>query len=178
MSQISPPVRVFALLAGLAAATMGLYLTVLARPAADPEPVALAQPPVTKPVQQPAPAAKAAPVAKPKPALAPKPASGFPAAVDRALAEHRVVVVALTVPGAEVDALTAAEAKAGASRAGAGFVRLDVTQEPVARTLLAKLGNAAAEASVLVVSRPGRVDLELAGFADRDTVAQAAASAS
>jgi hypothetical protein len=128
--------------------------------------------------------APAAPKPKPKPqprALnAPKPAippTGFPKAVDRALAEHDVVVVSLMVPGARVDQLAAAEAQAGAKLGGVGYLALNVLNEDVAHALLTKL-DSVRDPSVLVLTRPGKVALQLNGFVDRETVAQAAANAS
>ena len=104
------------------------------------------------------------------------PPSGFPVVVDRALQQHRVVVVSLVVPGARVDEIAAAEAEAGAKLSGAGFLALNVLNEGVARALLAKL-DSVQDPSVLVIKRSGDVAIELAGFVDRETVAQAAANA-
>jgi hypothetical protein len=104
------------------------------------------------------------------------PPSGFPVVVDRALQQHRVVVVSLVVPGARVDEIAAAEAEAGAKLSGAGFLALNVLNEGVARALVAKL-DSVQDPSVLVVKRSGDVAIELAGFVDRETVAQAAANA-
>ena len=104
------------------------------------------------------------------------PPSGFPVVVDRALQRNAVVVVSLVVPGARVDELAAAEAEAGAKLGGAGFLALNVLNEGVARSLLAKL-DSVQDPSVLVVKRSGDVAVELTGFVDRETVAQAAANA-
>ena len=104
------------------------------------------------------------------------PPSGFPAVVDKALRKHAVVVLSLVVPGARVDELAAAEAEAGAKLGGAGFLALNVLNEGVARSLLAKL-DAVQDPSVLVVTRSGDIAVKLAGFVDRETVAQAAANA-
>jgi outer membrane biosynthesis protein TonB len=136
---------------------------------------------------KPKPKAKAKPKpapAKPAPAVpalnAPLPdiePTGFPPAVDAALRKHAVLVVSLVVPGARVDALSAAEAKAGAKLSGAGYLALNVLNEDVARALLlAELD--VKEPRVLVMKRSGEVTLALVGFADRETVAQAAANAS
>jgi hypothetical protein len=146
--------------------------------------------PIPLPVKKTATPAKSAPApakaaakpaapkpAKPKPAVNPVvPPSGFPVVVDRALQRNDVVVLSLVVPGARVDELAAAEAKAGAKLGGAGFLALNVLNEGVARALLAKL-DAVQDPSVLVVTRSGDVAVELAGFVDRETVAQAAAHA-
>ena len=75
-----------------------------------------------------------------------------------------------------MDALSAAEAEAGAKLSGAGYLALNVLNEGVARALLAKLE--VKEPKVFVLKRSGEVTLALSGFADRETVAQAAANAS
>jgi hypothetical protein len=73
--------------------------------------------------------------------------------------------------------LAGAEAEAGAKLGGAGFVALNVANEAVARSVLAKL-TTEQDPSVFVVKRSGEVAAALGGFADRETVAQAAAGAS
>jgi hypothetical protein len=185
MEKISLPVRIFAVvivlvgLAGmLAMRTMGPSVD---ESAPIPQPVKKTATPANA-AAQPAKAA-AAPktsssrASKPKPAVNPVvPPSGFPVAVDRALQQHEVVVISLVVPGARVDELAAAEAEAGAKLGGAGFLALNVLNEGVARSLLAKL-DSVQDPSVLVVKRSGEVAIELAGFVDRETVAQAAATA-
>ena len=178
MEKISPPVRILALvlvLVGvggmLALRTMGPSTEPVAIPMPAAKPAkAAAVAPVVKPVVRPA--VKPAP----KPVNAVVPPTGFPVSVDRALRRHEVVVVSLVVPGARVDELAAAEAQAGAQLGGAGFLALNVLNEDVARALLNKL-ESVQDPSVLVVKRSGEVALELAGFVDRETVAQAAANA-
>ncbi len=180
MEKISPPVRILALVLVLVGVAGMLALRTMGP---STEPVAIPAP-VAKPAKaaaQPAKAAASAPAVKP--AAAPKPVNpvvpptGFPLAVDKALRRHEVVVVSLVVPGARVDELAAAEARAGAKLGGAGFLALNVLNEAVARALLNKL-ESVQDPSVLVVKRSGEVALELAGFVDRETVAQAAANAS
>ena len=194
MEKISPPVRILALVlvlvgvAGmLAMRTMGPSAEPQAIPAPVRQPAKKAVIPAKKATATPAKAA----AAKPK-AVAPKRApaaakpktvnpvvrkTGFPAAVDTALQQHEIVVVSLVVPGARVDEIAAAEAQAGAKLSGAGFVALNVLNEGVARSLLAKV-TTVQDPSVLVVTRSGTIALELGGFVDRETVAQAAANAS
>jgi hypothetical protein len=184
MEKISLPVRIFAVvivLVGLG----GMLAMRSMSPSVD------ESAPIPQPVTKTAPAkaapqpTKAAAVPKPAPAKAAQPQppvnpvvppSGFPVVVDRALQQHRVVVVSLVVPGARVDEIAAAEAEAGAKLSGAGFLALNVLNEGVARALLAKL-DSVQDPSVLVVKRSGDVAIELAGFVDRETVAQAAANA-
>jgi hypothetical protein len=186
MEKISLPVRIFAVvivLVGLAGMLAMRTMGPSDDPVAVPVPVKTpAQAPAKAPAKKATPSAKAAArpatPAKAKPPVNPVvPPSGFPVVVDKALRQHEVVVVSLVVPGARVDELAAAEAEAGAKLGGAGFLALNVLNEGVARSLLAKL-DSVQDPSVLVVKRSGEVVVELTGFADRETVAQAAASAS
>lgn len=180
MEKISPPVRIFALVIVLAGVAGMLALRTMGpsgEPVAIPMPVKTPAKTPAKGAPQPAKAAAKATPAKPRPAVNPVvPPTGFPVVVDRALQRHEVVVVSLVVPGARVDELAAAEAEAGAKLGGAGFLALNVLNEGVARSLLAKL-DSVQDPSVLVVTRSGEVALELTGFVDRETVAQAAANA-
>ena len=181
MPQLSPPIRIFALVAALAAVGGLLFMFMSGGPTVEPTPAARptataapkAQAPVVKATAKPA-KAKAAATAPKNPPLPP---SGFPVQVDAALRAHEVVVVSLYVPDARVDALATAEARAGATLGGAGFVALNVLDEKTAKPLLAKLGTLE-DPSLLVIRRPGDVTLRISGFVDRDTVAQAAATAS
>jgi hypothetical protein len=119
--------------------------------------------------------------AKPEPPVKPKPrptvaANGLPLSLAAALKRHQVVVVSLVVPGGSVDELANAEAQAGARDAGVGFVTIDVLDRKQGGPLAAKLGVLEAPA-VLVYRRPDTLFVQLEGFADRETVAQAAANA-
>ncbi len=187
MEKISPPVRIFAILIVLVGVAGMLAMRTMGSSVDESAPIPL---PVQKPAKavkatpQPAKAPVVAPTAvkpkpaKPKPAVNPVvPPTGFPLAVDKALRQHAVLVVSLVVPGARVDELAAAEAEAGAKLGGAGFLALNVLNERVARTLLSKL-DVTGDPTLLVLKRSGEVALELAGFVDRETVAQAAANAS
>ena len=193
MEKLSPPVRIFALVAALAAVGGMLFVFTAGRGSAAeadlalPPVAAAAAKPAKAPVVHKTAAAKAAAKAKPATPRAPAkaapkkvvpklPPTGFPAAVDRALANHKVVVVSLVVPGSPIDELAAGEAKAGAKLGGAGYLALNVLNERVAQALLAKL-DGPKEPSVLVFKHTGEVALALEGFVDRETVAQAAANA-
>ena len=133
--------------------------------------------------KQPAPAAQkvaTAVKAKPTPAVV----DGMPAALALALRSHRVVVVSLFTPGASVDAMATEEARHGAALAGAGFVPFNVADEKVVSPLSALLTGAPTAAdrvlngpAVLVFERPSALFVRFNGFADRDTVAQAAENA-
>ena len=113
------------------------------------------------------------PATKPKP----QPASPnqLPAAIRRALAADQVVVVALYDPRAKIDGTALAEARAGAKRAGSSFVPIDVRGRGV-DSLNARYG-AVHDPAVLVLRPPESLVVRIDGFADRDTVAQAADNA-
>jgi hypothetical protein len=109
---------------------------------------------------------------------------GMPAALALALRSHRVVVVSLYTPGASVDAMATEEAKHGAALAGAGFVSFNIADDKVISPLSSLLTGAPTAAdrvldgpAVLVFERPSGLFVRFNGFADRDTVAQAAANA-
>ncbi len=132
--------------------------------------------------------AKIAPRPAPKRAAArPKPKSvnpvivaakqaGLPASIADALAGRKAVVVSLYTPGSEVDAVARKEAASGAALAGAGYVAVDVSREGASTDLTKLLGVLHAPA-VLIVRRPATVFVQMDGFADRQTVAQAAQNA-
>jgi hypothetical protein len=123
------------------------------------------------------------PKAKPK---AHKPAviDGMPSALALALRSRSVVVVSLYTPDSSVDAMATAEARNGARAADAAFVAFNVADEKVVSPLSSVLTGAPTPAdrvldgpAVLVFVRPNSLFVRLNGFADRDTVAQAAANA-
>ena len=127
-------------------------------------------------------AVKAKPKLKRK--AAPAVIDGMPASLALALRSHRVVVVSLYTPGASVDAMATEEAKHGAALAGAGFVSFNVADDKVVSPLTSLLTAAPTPAdrvldgpAVLVFGRPSSLFVRFNGFADRDTVAQAAANA-
>ena len=110
--------------------------------------------------------------------------NGMPAALALALNSHEIVVVSLYTPGANVDAMATDEARHGAALAGAGFVAFNVADEKIVSPLTSLLTGAPTPAdrvpdgpAVLVFGRPSTLFVRLNGFADRDTVAQAAANA-
>ena len=127
------------------------------------------------------PAVKAAP--RPK-AHAPAVINGMPSALALALRAHPVVVVSLYTPDSSVDSMATAEAKHGAESAHVGFVAFDVADNKIVSPLSALLTGAPTPAdrvldgpAVLVFQRPNTLFVRFNGFADRDTVAQAAANA-
>jgi hypothetical protein len=137
--------------------------------------------------------AKAKAIAQPKPAVVvpaqapvrplaeepkgdPVDANGLPLVLSRALAKHPVTVVALYDPSADLDGMALAEARAGAAEVKAGFLAINVFNEPQVRPLAQLLGVLNSP-SVLVYKRPSTLFLRIDGFSDRQTVAQAAANA-
>jgi hypothetical protein len=126
-------------------------------------------------------------VAKTKPHHATKPArfhgnpvyAQLPQALQWELAHHKVVVVSLYNPASDTDAISVAEAHAGAVEAGAGFLLVNVLDNKVAGILtgLRPDGSLLPDPGVLVYRAPGNVAIELDGFNDRDAVAQAAKNA-
>jgi hypothetical protein len=129
---------------------------------AKPAVVVPAQAPVRPPVEEP----KGDPVD----------GNGLPLVLSRALAQHPVTVVALYDPSADIDGMALAEARAGAAEVKAGFLAINVFNEPQVRPL-AKLLGVLNSPSVLVYKRPNTLFLRIDGFSDRQTVAQAAANA-
>jgi hypothetical protein len=127
------------------------------------KPVAVpTQPPARKPVETP----KGDPVDT----------HGLPVVLARALHKHPVTVVALYDPQAAIDEMALAEARAGAASVNAGFLALNIRNEPQVRPLAQLLGVLESP-SVLVYERPSTLFVRLDGFSDRQTVAQAAANA-
>jgi hypothetical protein len=100
----------------------------------------------------------------------------LPQPLQWALAHHKVVVVSLYNPSSEVDAISVAEAHAGAIDAGAGFLLVSVLDNKVAGILTALLpgGGLLPDPGVLVYRAPGDIAIRIDGFADRASVAQAA----
>jgi hypothetical protein len=131
--------------------------------------------PVTKPPR---------PAAKPKPAAAkvPRPttaANGLPIVLADALHAHRIVVVSVFDPQSQTDAVSYAEARAGADEARVGFVGVSVLDDTVAAPLTAALpgGGLLPLPGTLVYRAPGTLVERIDGFADRDSIAALALNA-
>ena len=195
---LSPRVRILAAALFVAVAALAAGFLLLGRsPSSSQAAVKTIKPlhPVSKVAKKPAKLkatkvpAKAAPkparkVAKPKAPAGPAVIDGMPAALARALASHAVVVVSLYAPRSAVDAMATDEARHGAALAGAGFVAFNVADEMIVSPLTSLLTGAQTAAdrvldgpAVLVFQRPRTLFVRFNGFADRDTVAQAAANA-
>jgi len=96
--------------------------------------------------------------------------------LERALRKKGVVVVVLYSPDAAVDSLATREARAGALAAGAGFLAVDVSDDEAAADFATTFD--ARQAPVLLVFKRGpEMVTRIDGYADRDTVAQAAGTA-
>ena len=109
---------------------------------------------------------------------------GMPSALALALRSHSVVVVSLYTPDSSVDAMATDEARHGAGVAHVGFVAFSVADEKVVSPLTSLLTGAPTPAdrvldgpATLVFVRPNSLFVRLNGFADRDTIAQAAINA-
>jgi hypothetical protein len=188
---LSPPVRYAALLGLLAAVLIGGGMTMLNRGESSvAAPHVLNRHPFGTHAKKHATAPKThTATAKPTPAPAPvrkapqKPsatvvalAAGLPGPVAAALGRHDVVVVSLFNPYSKVDAIAFAEARAGARLANVGFVSLDVLLQAQVEKLTEQLGLLP-DPGVLVYVRPARLAARISGFADKETVAQAAQNA-
>ena len=191
-TQISPQVRLLAIVGAVLAVFGGGFMFMMNRSAAAAEePIvvssALANPAKAPAAKKavPAPAKKAATPKKAAPAPAPAPEpepapvvaeNGLPIAVARALQRNEVVVVALYAPKGSVDALTVEEARMGAKAAGAGFVPVNVLDEAQGAAIARLLGMKEPPA-VLVYQSPDTLAFQFEGFTDFRTIAQAAVDA-
>jgi hypothetical protein len=101
---------------------------------------------------------------------------GLPVSIARALRKHSVVVVTVTTPRGDDEAIARSEAQVGAAEAGAGYVAIDAFQQQSGTSILHKLGVVDTP-EILVVRRPGTITTQFKGFVDRDVVAQAVADA-
>ena len=185
VSSEGPRVKVIGLVVGLAVLALGAGFLLMSRSqpssqAAEHTVIPLSQRKGAKAKKQKAKQSRPArkPAAKPKP-VAPKPAApddGLPSLLSSALARNRVVVVSLYVPDVKLDDMAMQEARAGAAAAGAGFVALNVLNEGQSRPLTKELG-VLEDPAVLVFRRPGELVVRFSGFADKQTVLQAARNA-
>jgi hypothetical protein len=203
---VSPQIRILALVGLLAALGLGASMFVMGGGSSKTETAATTAPaahtpakPHTAPVVTPA-TKHSKPETKPttKPVTKPHTATRhhvkkatparfrgnpvyaqLPQALQWQLAHHKIVVVSLYNPGSNVDAISVAEAHAGATDANAGFLLVSVLDNKVAGLLTALLpgGGLLPDPGVLVYRAPGDVALRLDGFADRASVAQAATNA-
>lgn len=142
--------------------------------------------PVKHPVaSKPAPSTTPASTTATTPA-APKPqaeklvtASGLPLVLAAALRQSPIVVVSVFDPEAGTDAVSYAEARAGAADAHVGFLGVSVLDESVAAPLTALVpgGGLLPLPGILIFRRPSTLVELVDGFADRGSVAALAANA-
>jgi hypothetical protein len=128
-----------------------------------------------------APATTTAPAPAPPPPTTTEPAPpAEPAeeqtALEKKLAQNKVVVVVFHTPGSDLDAAAVREARAGADSAGVGYLAVDVTNNG-AVTELAVEYEVSEAPTVLVVVKSGEAVSRFDGIVDRKTVAQAATNA-
>ena len=170
---LSPPVRIFAFAGVLVALGLAVFFFLVGRTAGE---TTANEPLVTNEVAT-TPSTTRTPPARPPrtPRATQLPPSGFPLPVHRALRRNRVVVVAVYMPGASVDAVVRAEAKAGARSGRAAYIPLSALSGRLMEPLVAKAG-VLPNPAVVVVKRPGVVTATL-GVTDRQTVAQAVVQA-
>ena len=102
--------------------------------------------------------------------------AGLPLPIARALGRHTVVVVSLYNPYSQVDGISFAEARAGAQLADVGFVSLNVLSQAQVGKLTEQLGLLP-NPGLLIYARPSTLAARISGFADKETVAQAAHNA-
>lgn len=178
MTAANPHLRAIAIAGALAAAAVALGMWTLTRQ--QPSSTAATPLPVHHPAPAPPAKARKPVVAVPKisPYVKAALAADLPKPVAEQFAAHEVVVVTLYSPDADLDRMVAGEAQAGAMLAGAGFVGVDVSKELVSGELTRAFGVLAAPTS-LVLARTDftKPTTTLAGFNDRETVAQAATNA-
>ena len=179
---LSPPIRIFAFVGVLVAVGLAAFFFLIGRSAGDEATLTPAAPaaPVTTPakVAKPAAAPTRAPQARRTRTTATQralQASGLPLPVRRSLRRNKVVVLVVYTPGAAVDSVVRAEAKAGAKAARAGLVNVSALSERLVQPIVAKTG-VLPNPAVLVLRRPGRVIATL-GVTDRETIALAVAHA-
>jgi|SRR5579872_6097097 len=192
---ISRPIRIFALVAVIAAVGGVAMLTMKPKKAATP-PIVVQAPHVTSTATSTVaktqstqataktpsgnrtapPTSRHRETAKKAPSLIA--ANGLPMTIDAAFRKHRIVVVSIFNPQAPSDAISFAEALAGAKDAGVGFVGISLMDNPLASALTTALpgGGLLPDPGVLIYRRPGVLVQRLDGFADKDVVAQASAA--
>ncbi|MHB8470080.1 MAG: hypothetical protein ACYDCH_10045 [Gaiellaceae bacterium] len=176
---VSRPVAILALVALVGATAGGAMLLVTRARQAAPAAGASRPAPPARPARS---AVRAPAPSHPKPAatarlpVSPVAANGLPRSLAAALRKHRVVVVSLFDPQAQTDAISYAEARAGARDAGVGFLPVSVLDGAVAGPLTASLpgGGLLPDPGLLIYRAPGTLVERFDGFLDRAAVAQAA----
>jgi hypothetical protein len=197
-TQISAPIRIVALVGMLAALAMGAWTFTAGRSGAGASTANQAGPVAQHPIEAAQAVAgklsahnKATAAGKPQVATPAKKASvtharktktstladGTPKTIASVLRSHRVAVVLLYDPQSKVDSFSLAEAQHGADLANAGFLRVNILKQRQAAPFAKAYGVLQAP-TVLFFARPGKLVQKLVGFADQETVTQAALNAS
>ena len=147
------------------------------------QPAAVAAKPAAKKTVPAKPAATKASAAKPRTAAKPKAKKhalklpkGTPTTIAGQLALYPVVIVLIYNPQAKVDEYSVLETKFGAKEAGVGFLAVNVLDQKQAAPFTTAYG-VLQDPTVLFFKRPGKLALKLVGYADHDTIAQAAKNA-
>jgi hypothetical protein len=176
-TQLSPPVRIVALAGVLLIALAGSALVLLRHhtPGAATVP---STPHATTPAATTAVSHRSRPHVRAK-IVRPAVDAQLPGRLRAALERHRIVVAGFYDPQVQENTLSISEARAGAVRAGAGFVAVDLLDNSVAGPLTALLpsGQLLPAPGILIYRRPGRIVFRFDGYLDRAAVAQAALSA-
>ena len=98
--------------------------------------------------------------------------ASLPAPLRSALAHSRLIVAVVYAPGDAVDAEVYAQAAQGARAAHAPLVGLNIRTDSIAAATATWMSSIV-EPAVLVVERPGKIVVELDGYTDQASVAQA-----
>ena len=185
---VSPQMRIVVLAGFLVLAGLALAVFTLSRRSQSSTPASPAKPHHARAHSAPAQARPAPPARRPstKPVARPKPAGpvtialahGWPVKIARAFARSRVVLVEIYSSDAPLDRDALREARAGAAQTRSAVVALDVSAraDSATRKVIQKLGMVDSPA-MLVLRRPGTLFVQLDGYSDKDTVAQAASNA-
>lgn len=186
-TQLSPQIRIFALVGVLLIALAGAGLFVLrhSHSGAAPAPPAArsTRPAATTPARTTAtPTTPARTTAQPPTRLHLRQVRidpSLPAPLRAALLRHRTVVVGLYDPQVRFEATVLTAARDGAAQAHAGFVRVSLLDNRVAGPLTGLLpsGNLLPSPGILVYRRPGKLVYRFDGYLDRDAVALVASRA-
>jgi hypothetical protein len=182
-TSISPPFRIVAIVGTLlivlaSAGFVYLRLTKTSTPPAVSTPAATTPAHTTAAATTPAattPAHEATPPPAQSKVQTPRVDPLLPPPLRAALERNKLVVVGLYDPQVRVDALSLAEARAGAAEAHVGFLRVSLLNDRVAGTLTALLpsGEMLPVPGFLVYRRPGKLVYRFDGYLDRNAVAQA-----
>lgn len=167
-TEISLPIKILGLLA-LVLAGAGAAFLLLARHDSPSKPIAQ---PTAQSTTAHAPSHHPA-ATRHVPAPASRFVAGLPAPLVAALTHSKLVVAVVWAKGDPVAAEVLAQARQGARLARAPLVVLNVAHDSVAAQTASWMKSDVVEPAVLVVERPGTIDVELVGYADKTAVAQA-----